>query len=180
MNILIIFLFFALAVLPSFLAYIIEKRNRKLAEQELQISLAVLEMESILHDAVITSGSVCHDLIYKIMCKIQKDRDYGFRFSSKAFEELSDSQKEIISNFERELNSSNPRLNETLDKFASAYFLAAFYKRPVQFLTSLILMLFSLKLQTFALRRMIEFTLVKRKLRDLYVSRSISENAKLA
>lgn len=181
MGIVLLGFFLVVAALPSISCYLIARKRRLLAEQECKMSVAVLMMDNLMLESVLTDGDVCHDIVYSAMCRTQSKREYGLRGF---FSAPSEKQRKFMEQFIEEIRSGDPRLKEALDQFASGYIKAARINSPLKF-SMIISALFAIgggvrmAIATIRQVRNINQAIrsVKGEMRTQYVARSMSAQA---
>lgn len=177
-NIVFIVILLVIASLPGLLLYLSARNKRLLAEQECKMASAVLKMDRLLLEAVITNGDVCHYIVYSAMCRTQSKREYGFEG---VFSSPSERQRQFMKKFDEEVRLGDPRLKNALDEFSSGYIKAAQISCRVRFWMIIFLLFMIAGGIRFAIAtiRQVEninqaIRSIKQEIRNQYVARSLS------
>lgn len=119
-------------VLFAVLTILNGKRQRKIAESELQIAKQTEKMQDLLLSAQITQGDVSHDVVFKAMQAVTLHQNYSLPWNLLKFRRPE--YQEFDKAFSKELSEKSCPFSEILDAFHRAYFRAFRYKHPLQLL----------------------------------------------
>lgn len=120
-----------LATLPALFTWLTERRLRRLAGERKRIALTVTKLEKFMLDGTICEGSICHDLLFKVMQAAQYHERYPvpwniFRGTSAEFEKT---RTRAIA-LEQEMQHSKAPIKQIVQEFSRGYFRAFQYQHP--------------------------------------------------
>lgn len=126
----IVSLTFLLSVLIPVTVFWNARRLRKLSESRLQIARLVTKMEELMLSGEISLGAASHDVLFRVMQKIQYADRYHVNWN------LLQTPNSAVRRMEEKLNSelreSGCPFAENLKNFTSAYYKAFRHKHPLE------------------------------------------------
>lgn len=118
-----------ISLTPSFLTWRFEKRHAKLAQARLIIAQSVTKVEESMLSGAIKCGSPSHDMLFRVMEKVQNLQRYPVEWVF--FKKKPPSFKKYQAKLKEELDNPECPNREAVNRFASAYFAAFKFQHPV-------------------------------------------------
>lgn len=162
-----------IAAIPAFLTYRKARRERQLSDAQLRITQAITALERDMLEGRFTRGDACHDLLFKLMLRVQYQRVYPVDWNPLAEEDPR--LKEAKMRIAAELKTAQQESIAAISAFVAAYYDAFRAKHPIAsllFALRIGLQLIYLKGVLFALKAILKGRRIRKDLQTQYTARA--------